>query len=350
MMLEKKIRKKVLSNNIYSMIKSGCVSATLLVALSIMLSSEINVYIVIVNFFSGLFIGFMVPGVYLFSINIFMKYKTFKHIPYYLFILSHCLVLVVATFIIYIMVGYVLFREYVWLSSNIKIALSMSFFIAIFFTADTILKQFLGQGFVKDMLMGKYHEPKEKRIIAMFIDLANSTSIAENLSHREFYGMLNAFFTIVEQCSFLYYGKIYKYLGDGVIIVWDSVDDNFINTYEFMKEFELEVNRSQKYFNEKYGFQLDYTMGLHEGLVLVGELGDVKKELGYWGDTVNTVQRIQSLCKVYTVRSIASCAYYDKLKALVPKIDFEIEFVDNLELKGKENSVDVVCIKFNQLL
>lgn len=344
-MLERKIRKKTVANNVRTMLKSGIISATILVAISTMFSPEIDMFIVIVNFLSGLIIGTLVPGIYLFSIKMVIKSEKIKELPYYMFIFIHWIILLIATFLIYLLVGSILFREYVWLSSNIQIAFIMAFFIAIIFTSDTILKQFLGNRFVKDIITGKYHEPKEKRVIMMFIDMANSSAIAEQLSHGEFYRMLNFFFGISEKCAFLFNGEIYKYLGDGVIIVWDSSDENYLNTYDFIKEFDEEINRCQKYFNEKYGAELEYTMGLHEGMAIVGELGDVKKELGYWGDTVNTVQRIQGMCKEYSVKVIASLSYYKQLIDRRDQPEFKVKIVEDIELKGKENLIDIVCIE-----
>ncbi len=45
------------------------------------------------------------------------------------------------------------------------------------------------------------------------------------------------------------------------------------------------------------GCTLDCAAGLHYGRVLIGGIGREKREVGYWGDALNTAARVQGLCR-----------------------------------------------------
>ena len=45
----------------------------------------------------------------------------------------------------------------------------------------------LGQGVLKNFLLGKYHKPREEERIFMFLDMKSSTTIAEKLGHINYY-------------------------------------------------------------------------------------------------------------------------------------------------------------------
>ena len=43
--------------------------------------------------------------------------------------------------------------------------------------------------------------------------------------------------------------------------------------------------------------------------VIVGEIGEERREIGYLGDTINTAQRVQSACKAEGVTTLFSEAF-----------------------------------------
>ncbi len=53
--------------------------------------------------------------------------------------------------------------------------------------------------------------------------------------------------------------------------------------------------------------------GLHCGPVVTGEMGSVKREIVFLGDTVNTAARIQELCRQTGDRVLASAELIDRL-------------------------------------
>ena len=142
-----------------------------------------------------------------------------------------------------------------------------------------------GQGVLISFLLGKYHRPKEEDRIFMFMDLKSSTTFAEKLGHIK------------------YEAKIYQYVGDKVVLPW-SIKEGIkqgrcINTF-FAHDTLLRSKRN--YCKKKYGINPEFKVGLHLGKVTVAEVDEIKKELAYHGDVLNTGARIQGKCNDFQKR------------------------------------------------
>jgi adenylate cyclase len=73
--------------------------------------------------------------------------------------------------------------------------------------------------------------------------------------------------------------------------------------------------------------------GLHCGPVVTGEMGSVKREIVFLGDTVNTAARIQELCRQTGDRVLASADLIDRLE--LPR-GIAKRSLGDLRLRGKE--------------
>ena len=72
------------------------------------------------------------------------------------------------------------------------------------------------------MLMGRFHRPHEVHRIFMFLDLSNSTTIAEELGHIKFFDLLKDFFSDMTDSILNSQGEIYQYVGDEIVISWSN--------------------------------------------------------------------------------------------------------------------------------
>ena len=82
--------------------------------------------------------------------------------------------------------------------------------------------------------------------------------------------------------------------------------------------------------------------GIHCGPVIVGEMGDYKREIAFLGDTVNTTARIQEAGKEYKSDLLVSSEF---LKKLSLACDCKVERIGEIRLKGKEISVELFGIE-----
>ena len=83
---------------------------------------------------------------------------------------------------------------------------------------------------------------------------------------------------------------------------------------------------------------------MHQGKVTTGEIGQVKKEIVFSGDVLNTTSRIQGLCNKYKVDLLVSNALIDELHLMN---EYEIRKIGDTILRGKDNKVNLYSIELN---
>jgi len=189
-----------------------------------------------------------------------------------------------------------------------------------------------GPGNLKKMLSGKFYSPKEEFRIFMFLDLRSSTSIAEKLGHIKYSELIQDCFkdiSVVEKCK----AEIYQYVGDEVVLTWEKdegLKDN--RCVQAFVAFQERINSRKRYYSEKYDIVPEFKAGMHLGIITVVEVGEIKREIAYHGDTINTASRIQEECNVLGKDFLIS---EDMEKQLTAKDHLDLKFEGNIQLKGK---------------
>jgi len=200
----------------------------------------------------------------------------------------------------------------------------------------------LGQGVLKNFLIGRYHQSREEERIFMFLDMKSSTKIAEKLGHIQYYQLLNEYYADITEAIIQTSGQIYQYVGDEVVVSWKLKEglqnNNCLRCFFAIKD--IFSNRSEEYI-EKYGLVPGFKAGFHYGKVTTGEIGVVKKEIIFTGDVLNTTARIQSICNTYDVEILISNDLLSHLKAEDKYNSIEI---GECELRGRDARVKLFTI------
>lgn len=203
-----------------------------------------------------------------------------------------------------------------------------------------------GPGILLNLLLGRYHHPREEERIFMFVDIKSSTTIAEQLGHIRFFDLLNDFFRDITNSIIYTSGEVYQYVGDEVVISWSMKNGienaNCIRCFYSMQE---TIKQFSTKYTAAYGVLPEFKAGLHCGLVTTGEIGVIKKDIVFSGDVMNTTSRIQDLCNSYGVKILLSKDLLDHLN--LPPHDYKPERVGVIELKGKRNKVELYTFEDN---
>jgi adenylate cyclase len=200
----------------------------------------------------------------------------------------------------------------------------------------------LGEGVLVKFLRGKYHKPREEERIFMFLDMKSSTTIAEQLGHVKFYALLNELFHEISEPVLETKAEIYQYVGDEVILTW-PVKYGLENS-NCLKVFFLFQDRLQKNsenYRKNFGIIPSFKAGLHSGTVISAQIGDLKREIVYNGDVLNTASRIQNECNTYQKDCLISGTLMDSLKQVN---GFIWEKINTVTLRGKETEVELFSV------
>ncbi len=196
-------------------------------------------------------------------------------------------------------------------------------------------------GVFVDIMMGRYLQPREVSRIIMFLDLKDSTPIAEKLGHKEYFKFIRDFIFYVSSGIVKHDGRIYQYLGDEIVVWWPSTRANARKCVNAILEIRKELNKNGEKFRRRYGVIPEYKAGIHLGVVMVGQIGIIKKDLVMSGDAINTAARIRSACSELNHKYLASKELIDMLDIK----DWQAESIGPVELKGKNETVELYALK-----
>ncbi|MEM7104928.1 MAG: adenylate/guanylate cyclase domain-containing protein [Bacteroidota bacterium] len=200
---------------------------------------------------------------------------------------------------------------------------------------------YLGFDIVSNFFSGKYSKPVYENRIFMFLDMKDSTAIAEKIGHEKQYELINAYFGDMSDAIVRTEGTIYQYVGDEIVISWELDDGlkncNCLNCFLLIEE--QIASKSEEYIL-KFGEVPGFKAGLHYGEVTRGRVGDIKRDLLYIGDVLNATARIQGLCNELKSRLLISA----QLKEALPENNFEFKPIGEVELKGRQKKEELYSV------
>jgi len=155
---------------------------------------------------------------------------------------------------------------------------------------------------------GVYGE--EKDVVVVFIDLRDSTTLAERRLPFDVVFILNQFFSAMSEAVDRHGGHYSNFTGDGLMAMYgletgveDGVQDAMRSAFAMLRALDA--------MNDRMAGELDNPLaigiGIHVGHAIVGEMGPPKHPvLTALGDAVNTTARLEALTKSHHVPLIVS--------------------------------------------
>ena len=202
------------------------------------------------------------------------------------------------------------------------------------------ISQKMGQNVLWNFIIGRYRVPREEERIFMFLDINHSTTIAEKLGDIKFSNLINDIIFDLSQSILSTYGEIYRYVGDEMVVTWKIKkglkNANCLRCF-FQAKFSIRSNR-EKYI-KTYGFLPSFSAGFHCGKVIVGEIGDVKSQISFFGDILYQTATIEKMCKQVDKDNLVSEALVKRIS--LPEI-YNMKLVSSL--KHSQKSIDLYTI------
>jgi len=205
------------------------------------------------------------------------------------------------------------------------------------------LSKKLGPGVLRKWMLGHYHEPREEERIFMFLDMKDSTTLAEKLGNLKFSALVRDFFQDLTLPVLQTKAEVSHYIGDEAVVTW-TMESGLANAncVRIFFEFEKSIQRRARYYLECYGLTPEFKAGAHCGKVIATEVGEVKSEIVFHGDVLNTAARIQGLCNQLEEGLLLS-SELSRLLRLPP--DLKAISHGRADLKGKAEEVEIVAIR-----
>jgi adenylate cyclase len=140
--------------------------------------------------------------------------------------------------------------------------------------------------------------PRRELRAFLLIDMKNSTGIAEQLGPIRFHELLNDFFRDIAAAALESGAEIHKYVGDEVILTWPAdhtpLDGDVVACPFAARDF---IAANAERYHRQFGTVPGFRAALHAGEIVAGQIGDVRREIAYVGDTLNVAARLLEAAK-----------------------------------------------------
>ncbi len=299
-------------------------------------------------------------GTATFGINLAVDYTSIHRLSFGRTIIIKTLLYFLAIAVIFLLMAGIIItsgmsqvtlEEYkeVLLSSSMPASFYLS--SAVFFIMSAFLVNFIalvskkfGPGQMFLMFLGRYNKPMTENRIFMFLDLKDSTTIAEKLGHIIYSKLLQQCFLDMNKLIPNSGAQIYQYVGDEAVLTWKIRHKNsiFIKPIQLFFSYKKRLEKKAKFYKSKFGVVPEFKAGVNAGVVTVAEIGDLKREIAYHGDVVNTASRLRSACNEFHENLLASEYVVSNIDAA---FDYKIEEIGEVNLKGKKNRIKVFSIE-----
>jgi class 3 adenylate cyclase/tetratricopeptide (TPR) repeat protein len=148
-------------------------------------------------------------------------------------------------------------------------------------------------------------EAERRQLTVLFCDLVDSTRLASQLDPEDYREVVRAYQSACAEVIQRYSGHIAQYLGDGLLVYFgypQAHEDEAQRAVRTGLEMVEALRALQPRLDAQYGIRLAIRVGIHTGVVVVGEMGvGGRQEQLALGDTPNIAARLQGLATPDTV-------------------------------------------------
>lgn len=195
---------------------------------------------------------------------------------------------------------------------------------------------YLNKEDITDVSLG---DAVQERMTILFSDIRDFTSFSERMEPRENFEFINAFLGRVGPIIRNYHGFIDKYIGDAIMALFPSKPDDAIAA---ARELLAELERYNVQRKERGYEPIRVGIGIHTGTLMLGTVGEKERmETTVISDSVNLASRIENLTRKYDVPIVISEQAKESMQS---RHDYIFQFLDSIQVKGKEIPVSIYTI------
>ncbi|MGY3587466.1 adenylate cyclase [Bradyrhizobium sp. USDA 4341] len=229
-----------------------------------------------------------------------------------------------------------------WVRETFFKIIGVSLLLSIPITTIYELVRMIGGHTLLNIVLGRYRQPVREERVLLFLDLVGSTSLAEAMGELRVQELLTRFFFDIDEPIVAHGGEVHAYVGDEVIVTWPAGTGQPSRRYlDCVFAIEDRLAKRADHYRKEFGVVPAFRAGMHAGPVVIGECGDSRRQIAYFGDTVNVTARLQAHCKEAGRPLLISG---ELLRLLPSDPDFAIEPLGSTQLRGRAASIDIFAV------
>jgi adenylate cyclase len=272
--------------------------------------------------------------------------ESLRRAPFVVVFFTKVLITTALIVIAYVIGGLVLFPDRFAENTALRdLGRDTAYALIVAFALQFILlvRILVGGRVLTNIILGRYHKPLEENRIFMFLDVSGSTSLAEKAGGTGAYAMISRFFFDVAQETMRYGGDTHEYIGDEVVITWpfDTARRN-VRCLECYFAVRDRIKLRAPIYQRDFGLVPEFRVSLHGGSIVAGECGDDKREIVYFGDTINTAARMQEMAKKLKRSLLVSG---DLIRHMDVPSKYSCSSLGNVKLRGREKAIELFAVE-----
>lgn len=205
------------------------------------------------------------------------------------------------------------------------------------------VRDLIGPRVFANLLIGRYHRPISEERIFLFLDVAGSTRFAERHGDLAAQRYLGAIFSALALPVHRSRGSIDDYVGDMALVSW-TMDRGTREAaclrcvFDFAQVIAADAER----WLAEFGQVPDFRAALHCGSVVTAEIGLERHKIAYFGDTLNTTSRLESVAKELGVSILVSGDLLDRLGTIPDAII--VEDLGSRTVRGRHEPLRIAAV------
>jgi class 3 adenylate cyclase len=229
-----------------------------------------------------------------------------------------------------------------WLREELPWLVALSFVFSALFGAVFELTRLIGGRVLLNVILGRYRHPAREERILMFLDIAGSTAIAEQLGEVRAQEFLTRFFFDVDDVIVAHGGEVHAYVGDEVIVSWPAspsvLDGDCLKVFYAVSDRIAERAAS---YQRDFGIVPRFRAALHVGALVISECGVSRRQIAFFGDTMNVTARLQTHCKEVGRELLVSA---DLARKVRPQPGITFTNLGPASLRGHSQPVEIYAV------
>jgi len=177
----------------------------------------------------------------------------------------------------------------------------------------------------------------KQEVSMMFTDIENFSRISEAMHPDDLVHLLNQYFQTALACIHETDGTVMDLAGDAIFAIWNApVEQGNHRERAFQTALKLQAQLGEFNAAQK-GFPLRTRVGLHTGIVCVGNIGSEQRfDYSAVGEHTNLASRLEGLNKYFGTRVLATREIQKMLEESITS-----RLVGNIQVKGFTRVVEI---------
>ncbi|HEY5602114.1 MAG TPA: adenylate/guanylate cyclase domain-containing protein [Gammaproteobacteria bacterium] len=152
--------------------------------------------------------------------------------------------------------------------------------------------------------LASHPQAERRQLTVLFCDVVGSAALSEHVDPEDLRDIMGKYRDTCQEVVGRFQGHIAQYLGDGILVYFgypQANEDDAIRAVQAGLELIEHIRGLNEQLSREQGISLSIRVGVHTGLVVIGEIGSDDKRSLAMGTTPNVAARLQDLAEADSV-------------------------------------------------